>query len=140
MPKESTTPDLVELTRRAYELSSDGDFDALLALFDSDAVWDMSRVGLGVYQGREAIRRFFEDWRAPYEELRTAAEEVLEVGSRVTLAFATAKGRLAGSSGDVDVWYAAVAAWADGLVVQVTNYIDIDEARTAAEQLAESRA
>jgi ketosteroid isomerase-like protein len=65
MPKESTTPDLVELTRRAYELSSDGDFDALLALFDSDAVWDMSRVGLGVYQGREAIRRFFEDWRAP---------------------------------------------------------------------------
>jgi hypothetical protein len=76
----------------------------------------------------------------PSEELRTAAEEVLEVGSRVTLAFVTAKGRLAGSSGDVDVWYAAVAAWADGLVVHVTNYIDIDEARTAAEQLAESRA
>jgi ketosteroid isomerase-like protein len=37
MPEESTTPDLVDLTRRAYELSSDGDFDALLALFDSDA-------------------------------------------------------------------------------------------------------
>jgi ketosteroid isomerase-like protein len=94
MSEESTTPDLVELTRRAYELSSDGDFDTLLALFDSDAVWDMSHVGLGVYQGREAIRRFFEDWRAPYEELRTEVTNYTDVDEA-----RAAAGRLAESRG-----------------------------------------
>jgi hypothetical protein len=29
--------------------------------------------------------------------------------------------------------------WEDGLIVRVTNYTDIDEARAAAERLAEER-
>src|SRR5207248_4133934 len=48
--------------------------------------------------------------------------------------------RLVGGSGEVRLRYAAVGVWADGLVVRVTNYTDVDEARAAAERLAESRA
>jgi hypothetical protein len=32
---------------------------------------------------------------------------------------------------------AAVAVWADGLIERLTTYTDIDEARAAAERLAE---
>jgi hypothetical protein len=35
--------------------------------------------------------------------------------------------------------HAALTAWSRGLVVRATNYIDIDEARAAAELLSEQR-
>jgi len=35
--------------------------------------------------------------------------------------------------------YAAVGVWREGLIERVTSYRDIDEARAAAERLAESR-
>jgi hypothetical protein len=50
------------------------------------------------------------------------------------------KGRVAGSSGSVQLRYGAVTEWVDGLIVRNTTYTDIDEARAAAERLAEERA
>jgi hypothetical protein len=47
MSKESTTPDLVELTRRVLDAADCGDFDAMMSVFDSEAVYDVSAVGLG---------------------------------------------------------------------------------------------
>jgi len=49
------------------------------------------------------------------------------------------RGRLAGSSGSVELRYAGVSTWADGLIERVTTYLDINEARAAAERLAEER-
>ena len=48
------------------------------------------------------------------------------------------RGHLVGS-GDVRLRYAAVTAWVEGAVARDTNYTDIDEARAAAERLAQSR-
>ena len=67
------------------------------------------------------------------------AEEIFELGSRVTSALVTTKARPSGTSGDVYMRYAAVAPWADGLAVGVANYPDIDKARAAAGRLAEWR-
>ena len=58
-------------------------------------------------------------------------------GAVATAVLLTAWGE---ASGEVRLRYAAVGVWADGLVVRVTNYTDVDEARAAAERLAESRA
>ena len=49
------------------------------------------------------------------------------------------KGRPVGSSGYVQLRYASVSEWVDGLIVRATFYLDIDEARVAAERLAESK-
>lgn len=68
MSEESTTPDLVELTRRVYDAANVGDFDAMMRLFDRDAVWDMPDEGIGTFEGAVAVRRFVEDWRGSYEE------------------------------------------------------------------------
>jgi ketosteroid isomerase-like protein len=58
MPEESTSPDLVELTRRGSEAESRGDLGAAMNLFTSDAVLVTER--LGRFEGRDAIRGCFE--------------------------------------------------------------------------------
>ena len=139
MAEESTTPDLVELARRSIEAGSSGDFDAMLSFFAPDGLWDMSPLGMGVFEGRAAIRGFLEDWQGAYEEFAVETEEVLDQCNGVTVAVLVQKGRPTGSSGDVRLRYAAVGVWTDGLIARLTNYTDIDEARAAAERLAEER-
>lgn len=139
MPEEPTTPDLVELTRRAFQPTVSRDVDGIMSFYRPDAVWDLSTGGLGVFKGRAAIREFMEDWFRSYDRIETDLEEVVQLGSGVTFVVPVQKGRLAGSSAEVEVRYAAVIVWEDGLIESVTNYTDLDEARTAAERLAESR-
>jgi ketosteroid isomerase-like protein len=137
MSEESTPPDLVELTRHAVESGAAGDVDATLSHYTSESVWDLSRVGLGEYTGIESIRRFVTDWIGLYEELRVDVREVLDLGGCVTLAVVHMDGRLVGSTAQVAVDYASVVTWSDAAIVRVTHYSDIEDARAAAERLAE---
>ena len=137
--EESTTPDLVELVRRNVQAGSDRDLDAALALYAPDAVWDMSPFGMGTFEGIGAIRGFMEDWLAAYEEYAMEAEEIVDLGNGVSFAVILQEGRLVGSSGEVQLTYASTGVWVNGVMKRVTNYGDIDEARAAAERLAEER-
>jgi ketosteroid isomerase-like protein len=139
MPEEPTTPDLVELTRRMVEAGSRRDVDGGLAMYSRAAVWDMSAVGMGVFEGHEAIRRFFQDWAGAYETFEQELEEVRDLGNGVTFTVILQRGRPTGSSGFLEVRYAGVRTWADGLVDWYAVYTDIDEARAAAERLAQER-
>ena len=139
MPEESTTPDLVELTRRAVKPGNSRDLDAATSFYASDAVLDASSVGLGTFEGLVAIRDFMEDWRSAYEEFEIVIEEFRDLGSGVTFSVLAQRGRPVGSSGEVEVRGGTVGIWHEGLVKRVINYPDIDEARAAAERLAESR-
>jgi ketosteroid isomerase-like protein len=136
MSEESTTPDLVELTRRLEEAVNVGDFDAMLGFFAPDAVWDGF---LATRRGVAAIRGFFEDWLASYEDLWLEHDEVQDLGNGVVFAVLIQKARLVGSSGEVRYRNALVAIWVEGLIERVTHYNDIDQARAAAERLAEER-
>ena len=139
MSRESTTSDLVELMRRRADAGDSGDVDAMTSFFASDGVWDASPMGLEVYEGQAAIRRFFADWWGSYEEAGVEAEEIVDFGNGVTFTVVILKGRPIGSGGDIRLRYAAVTEWVDGKVVRDTNYTDIDKARVVAEQLAASR-
>src|SRR5207245_525947 len=77
MADESTTPDLVELMRRAFEAFDRLDLDLTMSFFGPDSVWDASPWGLGTFEGRAAVRRFFEDWVGPYDEFAIEPEEIL---------------------------------------------------------------
>jgi ketosteroid isomerase-like protein len=139
MSEESTTPDLVELTRHVYDAANSGDFDAMTSFFAPDAVW-VTDEGIGTFEGVAAIRRFVEDWQGSYEGYEAEVEEVLDLGEEVTFAVSVQKGRLAGSSRDVlKIRFAAVYTWSEGMIVRMTSYSDIDKARAAAERLAEER-
>ena len=48
-------------------------------------------------------------------------------------------GRPVGSSGEVRFRYGIVAIWTNGVIEQDMRNVDVDEARAAAERLAEER-
>jgi ketosteroid isomerase-like protein len=139
MSEDYATSALVELVRHAYEASSHGDYDAMMNVYSRDAIWDMTPLGLGVYEGHAAIRSFIEDWIGSFEEFRVEPEEILDLGGGVTLAVVVQGGRPAGGNGRVQWRYAQVSEWVGRVAFQSTNYLDVDEARTAAERLAEER-
>jgi ketosteroid isomerase-like protein len=139
MPDESTTPDLVELQIRLTAATNSGDVDTVMAFYGPDAVYDMSPVGMGVFEGHAAARGFIQDWWTSYETSEFEAEETLDLGNGVGFRVLVQKGRPFGSSGAVHLRYATVSVWADCKIARITNYTDIDEARAAAERLADER-
>jgi ketosteroid isomerase-like protein len=138
MPEESTTPDVVELTRRAFEAVNQHDVDAVMSFFAPDAVFDGR--GPELYEGRAAFRGFLEEWFGYFAELRYEVEELVVLDDGVGLAVVHQEGRPVGVNRQVHQREAWVSCWsADGLLVGLTTRTDIDEARAAAERLAESR-
>jgi ketosteroid isomerase-like protein len=141
MSEESTTPNLVELARLSFQPAKSRNFDAMMAFWADDPVWDLSPMGLGVYRGTAAVRGFFEDWIGSYEAFDVELEECRDLGNGVIFNVVAQRGSLAGSSGEVTTRYASITVWEDALIVNVTNYPDIDQAqaRAAAERLAAER-
>ncbi|HTQ68866.1 MAG TPA: nuclear transport factor 2 family protein [Solirubrobacteraceae bacterium] len=139
MAEESTTPDLVELVRGTIDPLNVGDIDASLRLYAPDAFWDLSSLGLGTFEGVAAIRGFLEEWISSYEGYEVKGEEILDLGNGIGFAVMRQGGRPLGSTGHVQERFASVATWVDGLLVRTVTYLDIDEARAAAERLAEER-
>jgi ketosteroid isomerase-like protein len=138
--EESTTPDLAERTERMVEAFNAGDFDLAASFYAPDALF-YPRAAVGVLEGREAIRSFFEDWHGTYEQFTFELKESRDLGNGVTFSVISQRGRLA----DTTAWVpeersAMVFTWADGLVEKETNFTDADEGRAAAERLAQERA
>jgi hypothetical protein len=76
---------------------------------------------------------------APFDDVELVWDELRDLGNGVTLTVHLSRGRPRGSSGFLESRFAVVNTWANGLIDRVTYYIDIDEARAAAEWLAEER-
>ncbi|MEA2314118.1 MAG: hypothetical protein QOI03_810 [Solirubrobacteraceae bacterium] len=115
--------------------------DATMAFYCADAVYDMSRVGLGTFEGSAAIRSFLADWLASYEDMRDEIEEILDLGGGIVFAMVRETGRPSGSPAQSRVRsvYGFVFVWRDAKVARVTVYTDPDEARAVAQRLAEQR-
>ena len=140
MSEKSATRDPVELTRRFYEtMDRDWDFDALAGFFASDAVWDLSGSHLGVYEGVAAIGDFLVSYWATWEDHHHEIEEILDFGHGVLSVGIWEDGCPRGSDRRVQARHLQVFEWVQGEIVRITGYPDIDEARAAAERLAEER-
>jgi ketosteroid isomerase-like protein len=97
MAEESATPDLVELTRRAFNAATSGDLDAMMSVYAPDAVLKLTGMGTS-FEGLAAIRTFWEDWFGAHEEIGGEAEEILDLGNGVTFAWATRNAVLLGAA------------------------------------------
>ena len=137
MPEESATPDLVERVRTGLEAFGRGDFDRALTFFARDAVWHSA--GGEVFEGIAAIRGFVEELYNHFESFAIEVEDVRDLGGEVLLAVNTMSGHPLGSLGEVRQRGAFVYEVKAGFAVRGTAYTDIDEARAAAERLAEER-
>jgi ketosteroid isomerase-like protein len=139
MAEKSMTTDLVKRWRQAAEATERGDFDAVVSVYASDAVWDASLAGVGTFEGLPAIRSFLEEWIGEYQEYHYEQEAGLDLGNGVVFVVGRVDGRPAGSTGRVRERWAFTSVWAAGVVVRVMVDNDIDEARAAAERLAQER-
>ena len=138
MSQQSATPDLVELTHRAFEAANRRDLDAVIGFFAPDTVFE-GRDGWNNLRGRAAFRSFLEDWFGTYEKLEFMLEEVRDLGDGVVFAVVVQNGRPAGSPGHLRQREGWVFVWVRHLIARLT-VSEVDEARAAAERLAESRA
>jgi ketosteroid isomerase-like protein len=135
MSEESTTPDLVALLRQQFEALNRGDLDGVMSSVAEDGVLD-GRADL--IEGRAAIRRFLDDWFRAYAELDYELEEVNDLGGGVVFAVVIQDGRLVGSAGRIRQREGWVYLWVGGAIARLTTS-EVDQARAAAERLAEER-
>ena len=139
MPEEPTSPDLEELVRTTVEAVNRRDFDAMLGYAAPDFVYDTSPSGFGIYEGVPAIRDFIEGYWRTFEEIRFELEEFQDLGNGVTFAVNHQEALAVGSTAPIQAREAHVMEWENGLLARITVYIDIDQARAAAERLAQER-
>jgi ketosteroid isomerase-like protein len=135
MPDESPTPDPVELVRKQVEALYRGDLDGVMSSVAEDGVLD-GRAEL--IEGRAAIRGFLDDWFGAYEELDYELEEVSHLGGGVVFAVVIQDGRLVGSDGHVRQREGWVYLFVGGSIALLKTS-EVDQARPAAERLAEQR-
>jgi len=144
MPEESTTPDLEEALRRWFEAANRGDFGAAVSMFAPDGVWEFPPLGLGVLEGgplmgQDAMLKSLEDLTESFRDFEFESEDFHDLGSGVTFNVLVQRGMPHGSDGFVESRLGVVAIWRDGRVARATSYKDVDEARAAAERLAQER-
>jgi|SRR5208283_3385423 len=73
-------------------MDRDWDLDAVMAVSAPDAVWDLSAVGLGTYEGAAAIRELIETWAA-WDEHHHRTEEIHDLGHPVCYVIVWEDGR-----------------------------------------------
>jgi ketosteroid isomerase-like protein len=137
MSQESTTPDLVELVRKQLEALDRRDLDGVMNSVAEDSVLE-GRVE-NFLEGRAAIRRFLEDWFRAWEDLDFELEEVSDLGGGVVFAVVIQDGRPVGGDGRVRQREGWIYLWVGGSIARLTTS-EVDQARAAAERLAEQRA
>jgi ketosteroid isomerase-like protein len=140
MPEESAGEDLEQRVRLLLELGHRADWDAAMAFFAPDAVWTSVGFGFEDAEGATAIRDFWIDWYAPYEDVRIETLDVVHLGHGVVLAVFRQSGRLGDAPSRVAEEGALLYEWSNELIERVSAYLDIDEARAAARRLVAERA
>ncbi len=135
MAEESKTPDPVQLTRLLVDAFDRGAVDAIESFGADDAVLEATGLGMH-FEGRKAIRGFIQDWLGSFDDLAFEVREVRALSSDVVLVLIDQSGRPVGTLAVIQQLEAWVIRWVAGHITQLASYLDIDEARAAAERLA----
>ncbi len=80
MSEESTTPDLVERVRAAFEAYGRADFDGTVEFFTADAVWENEEAE--TFEGIAGIRAFLEEFRSHFEGFEVEVEELRDLAGK----------------------------------------------------------
>jgi hypothetical protein len=105
-------------------------------LLAPDFVWDMGTFrgwpDEPQYKGNDEFNRFFETWRAAYDEWAIEVEDVLDLEDDRVLAIQRQRGRLRGGDTWVDLRFGSIySVGSEGLVTLVQVYASPEEALEA---------
>ena len=127
----------VAVAEAVFQLWNAGERESFLALFRPEAVWSSAikrevEGGEGLYRGREAIGRFWDEWHAVWEELEIIASEVSSPQEGCVFAWGAlrASGKASGAGTERPMgWVFRVE---DGLIREVRAYLNREETLEAA--------
>jgi ketosteroid isomerase-like protein len=123
----------VEVVQRLFELFEQDGIEPALEVMHPDIVIeippDMSAEP-DTYRGHDGVRRYFAGFDGMLDEVSYEAVEIIPVGDAV-VASARMSGRGASSGLDVGIDAYVVHELADGKVVRITPYPDLESARAA---------
>jgi ketosteroid isomerase-like protein len=123
----------VEVVERLFELFADEGIEPALEVMHSDIVIeippDMSAEP-DTYHGHDGVRRYFAGFDGMLDEVRYEAVEIIPVGDAV-VASSRMSGRGVSSGLDVGIDAYVVHQLADGKIVRITPYPDLESARAA---------
>jgi len=139
MSEEPPGLDPVQSVYEAFAAAGAEDLDGVTANLAPNGVWVMDEVGLGPFEGVDAIRAFLLEWWSLWEEHAHHVEEALILSENVGYVIIREDGRMRGSGAVIEARVAHVLEFIDGLVVRDTTYVDVDGARAVAERLAGER-
>jgi ketosteroid isomerase-like protein len=125
----------VEIVKKAIAAINERDVEGYLACCTEDVqlITPLAEIG-GVYEGKEAIRRFFVDLSDTSPDFHIVVERVEPIGSNRVLGFlrVSATGRASGIPAAVDTPTGNVYDIADGKIARLRIFLDRDEALEAA--------
>ena len=109
------------------------DFDAAMEFFDPDVEWILPDLQQSdCCQGKDEIRRFFDDLDETWTELWLEPHESVDAGDRVAVRLRHhGRGRSSGLEIDEELYH-QVATFRDGMIVRMEYFTTWDEALQAA--------
>jgi ketosteroid isomerase-like protein len=124
----------VEVVRRLFERFGEGGIEAAVEGLHEDLVIEIPpelSAEPDVYRGHDGARRYFGGFAGTIEDLRYEALELVPAGEHV-LAEVRLSGRGVSSGLDTELSVVVLHTLADGKVVYIRPYPDMEAARAAA--------
>jgi ketosteroid isomerase-like protein len=126
--------DAVTAVHRMLRNTSAEDYAVLPDYLDPEVVWYGTRGGLDesrVMHGREAAIEYLREVQEPWERFNLEIERTMELGDTVVV-FLHESGRTRHGGPELHNHTAMVFRTRDGKIVEITGYLDRDEALRAA--------
>ena len=124
----------VEIVRASWRALAAGGLDAVTEFWDPEIDWraiEGAPDDVGEMRGREAVRRYLQDWVDTFDGLTVVAEELLELDDRRVVAVLRVSGRAKLSGIETELRLAVVYSLRDGKIVRGREYIDREQALEA---------
>ena len=124
----------LEVVRDSWSAFVDGGLDALSEFWDPEIDWraiEGAPDDVGEMRGREAVRRYLQEWVDMFQGLTVVADELLELADHRVLAVIRVSGRAKLSGIETEIRLAVVYSLRDGKIVRGREYIDRERALEA---------
>jgi ketosteroid isomerase-like protein len=124
----------VEVVRNSLIAYAERGLDAVTQFWDADINWraiEGAPDDVGEMHGREAVRRYLQEWIDVFDNVTNVPEELIDLGDDRVLAMQHATGRAKGSGVETEIRYAVIYTVRDGKIVRGREYIDRNQALEA---------
>jgi ketosteroid isomerase-like protein len=124
----------VEIVLGSWQAFVDGGLDALMEYFDREIDWraiEGAPDDVGEMHGKDAVRRYLQDWLDTFEGITSTPTEVIDAGDDLVVAALHVTGRARLSGIKTELRYAVVYTVSDGRITRGREYADRDDALKA---------